>query len=68
MVYKLTLQRNSDNHVLINQTGTNAENVALEGRVVIDDISQCVPHCSPSISNQNLMLGDIVTKTATVVS
>ena len=38
--YKLSLQRNSDNHVLSHPAGANdAANVALAGRVFLDDIS-----------------------------
>ena len=41
--YKLTLQRNSDNHVLSRRSGTDAENDALAGRVLIEEISWNVP-------------------------
>ena len=64
--YKLTLQRKSDNHVLSDPAQANdAANLALARRVIIDDISLCVPHYTPSISNQKLMLGHIVSKTPT---
>ena len=65
---KLTLQRNSDNHILSHSAGTKAENVALTGIVTIDDISWYVPHYTPNISNQKLMLGHIVCKAPTELS
>ena len=69
MGYKLTLQRNSDNHVLSHPAQANdAENLALEGRVIIDDISLYVPHYTPSISNQKLMLGRIASRTPSELS
>ena len=40
-------------------------NLALAGRAIVDDINRYVPHYIPSISNQKLMLGHIVTKTPT---
>ena len=43
--YKLALQRNSDNHVLVHPTQTNdAANLVLAGRVIIDDINWYVLH------------------------
>ena len=94
--YKLTLQRNNDNHVLGHPVQTNdavnvalarrviiddishvlghplqtngAVNVALADRVFIDDIGLYVQHYIPSISNQKLMLGPIVSKTPTELS
>ena len=58
---KLTLQRNIDINVLSQPAGANdAANLALAGRIIIDDISLYVPHCTPSISNQKLMFGHIV--------
>ena len=66
MVYKLTLQRNSDNHALSNPPQTNdAANLASAGRVIINDISLSVAHYASSISNEKLMLGRIVSKTPT---
>ena len=66
---KLTLQRNSDNHVLSHPAQANsAANLALAGTVIVDDISVYVPHYTPSISNQILMLGHIVSKAATELS
>ena len=63
--YKLTLQTNSDNHILSFLAGKNdAVNLALRGRV-IDEISLDVPHYTPKISNQKLMLGHIVSRAAT---
>ena len=66
MGYKLTLQRNSDNHVLSHPAQASyAANLALAGRVIIDDISWCVPHYTSRISNQKLMLSIIASKTPT---
>ena len=66
MGYKFTLPRNSDNHVLSHPAQTNdAANLVLAGRVIIDGISWYVPHYTPSISNQNLMLSNITSKTPT---
>ena len=68
-VYKLTLQRNSDNHVLSHPPGANdAANLLSAGRVNIDDISLYVPHYTPSISNHKVMIGHIVSKTPTELS
>ena len=54
--YKITLERNSDNHVLSHPAQVNdAANLALVRRVITDDISLYVPHSCPSISNQNIM-------------
>ena len=67
--FKLTLQRNSDNHVLSHPAGANdAANLALAGRVIVDEISLYVPHHTSSISNQKLMLGHIVSESATKLS
>ena len=67
--YKLTLQRNSDNHVLGHLAqADDATNLALAGRVIIDDIGWYVPHYIPNISNQKLMLGHVVFKTPTELS
>ena len=69
LIYKLTLQKNSDNHVLSHPAKANdAANVALAGRVFIDDISWYVPHYTPSLSNQKLLLGHIVSKAPTEMS
>ena len=64
--YKLTLQRNSDNHVLSHPPQVDDEgNLALAGRVIIDDISWYVPHYTPSVKNQNSTLRNIESKTST---
>ena len=69
MGYKLTLQRNIDNHVLSNPAKANdAPNLALARGPNMDDISLYVPHYTPSISSQKLMLGHIVSKTPTELS
>ena len=66
---KLTLQRSSANRVLSHPAQANdSAIVAWAGRVVIHDISLYVPHYTPSISNQKLMLGHIVSKTSTELS
>ena len=58
LCYILSLQRNSDNNVSSHTAPANdAANVALTARVFVDDISWYVPHYTPSISNQELMLG-----------
>ena len=63
---KLTLQRKSDNQVLNHPAQANdAANLALAGRGIIDDISWYVPHYTPSITNQKLMLSNIASKTPT---
>ena len=66
MGYKLTLQRKSNSQVL-NQAN-NAYNLALAGRVIIDNIGLYVRHYTRSISNEKLMLGHIVSKTPTELS
>ena len=69
MGYKLTLQRNSDNHVICHPAQANdVAYLAVAGRVIIDDISCYVPHYTPSITNQKLMLEHIVTKASTELS
>ena len=66
MGYKSTLQRNSDHLVLSHLAQANdAANVASAGRVIVNDINVYVPHYTPSISNQKLMLSNITSKTAT---
>ena len=66
---KITLQKNSDNHVLSHPPQANdAANLALAGAVIIDDIRLYVPQYTPSISNQKLVLGHIVSKTPTELS
>ena len=67
--YKLMLRRNSDNHVLGHPAqANNAANLGLAGRVNKDDLSWYVPHYTPNISNQKLMLGHIASKAATELS
>ena len=67
--YKLTLQRNSDIRVLSHRAGVDkAAILALAGRVIIGDISLYVPHYTPNLSNQKLMLGHVVSKAATELS
>ena len=64
--YKLTLQRNSDYHVLSHPPeADDAANLGLTGRFIIDDVSCHVPHYTPSIPNQKLMLQHITNKTPT---
>ena len=64
--YKLTLQRESDNHVICHPAEANdAANLALAGRVILYDISLSFPHHTPNMSNQKLMLRHFVTRTAT---
>ena len=67
--YKLTLQRNGDNHVLSHRAGApNADNLVLAGKVIIEDLCWYVPHYTPSISNQKLVLGHIVSEAPTELS
>ena len=66
--YKLTLQRNSDNHVLSQLEGTDVENNALAARVIINDINWYIPHYTPSIANQKLLLEHIISKSSTKLS
>ena len=69
LAYKQTLQQNSDKFVLSHPAGANdAENKALAERVIINDISLYAPHYTPNISNQKLMLGNIVSIAATEFS
>ena len=63
--YKLILQRNSDNHVLGHRAGTNAENLALAGRVIIEDLSCVIPNLIPSLSNQIFLMEHFISKTPT---
>ena len=67
--YKTTFQRKSNNLVLSHGAGIDIEaNLALAGRVIIEDLSWYFPHYTPSMSNQNLMLGHIVSKAPTELS
>ena len=55
--YKLKLQTNSDNLVISHPAAANdAANLALAGSVILDDINLCVPHYTPKISYQKLLL------------
>ena len=66
---KLTLHRESDNHVVSQLAGaSDTASLALARGVIIGDISLYVPHYTPNISNQNLMLGHFVSKAATELS
>ena len=54
LVYKRTLQRSSDDHVLSHREGADGSaKIALAGRVIIEDKSLYIPHYIPNISNQN---------------
>ena len=65
----VTLQRNSDTHILSHPPGVDdAAKRALAGRVIINDISWYVPHFTPSVPNQKLMLTHITNKTPTELS
>ena len=69
MGYILTLQGHKDNHVLTHPAKANdAANLALAGRVIIDNIILYIPHYTPSISNQKLTLGQIISETPTELS
>ena len=69
MGYTVTLQKSSDNHVLSHPAGANdAKHLALAGRVIADDTSFYVPHHTPSISKEKLLLGHIVSKSSTELS
>ena len=43
----------------------DAANLASAGRVIIEDLSWYVPHYTPNLSKQKLMLGHIVSQAAT---
>ena len=59
--YKLILNRGSDNHVMSHPAGANgAANLALAGRIFIEDKSLYVPHNTLIISNQKLIVGHIL--------
>ena len=55
--YKLTLTRNSDNAVL------NKADATAIGKVKINAIECYVPHYTPSMSQQNILMNQIVKKT-----
>ena len=66
LCYKLKLERDSENHVLsFLAQASDAAIFVSAGRVIIDNISWNVPHYTPSISNQKLMLSNIASKTPT---
>ena len=66
---KVTLQRNSDSHVLSHPAQTNdAANLALAGRVITDKTSWYVRHYTASISNNEFLLEHIVSKAPTELS
>ena len=67
-VYKLALQRNSDNHAISHRAGTEAANLALAERILLEDISLFVPHYTPVLSPQTLMLEHFVPGAATDLS
>ena len=58
----LTLQRNSDKHILGHRAGTNAGNLALVGRFLIEDLSWYVPNYTPSISIKKIIFRHFVSK------
>ena len=64
--YKLTLQKNNDNHELSYPAQANdAINLALAGRVIIKDLSWYVVHYTRSISNQKFLWDYITSKDPT---
>ena len=64
--YKSKLHRISDNRVSIHPPQANdATNLALAGRVIIEDLSWYVPHYTPSISNQKILRKHITSKAPT---
>ena len=67
--HKLIIQRKIDNHALSHPAGAvDAANFVFARRVNIDDQSLYVPHYTPGILNQKLMLGHMVSKAATELS
>ena len=67
--YKLTLKGNNENHVLSHPAGAiDAASLSLAERVIIDDLNWYVPHFTPNISNQKLMLGHIENRAATEIT
>ena len=62
---KLTFRRDSDNLVSIHPAGaSDAAKIAIAEEVILDDISQYVPHYTPILSNQKLVLGHLVSRAA----
>ena len=69
LVYKRTLQKSSDIHVLSHRAGADGSaKFALAGRVLIEDKSLYIPQYTPNISNQNFFWEKKVYKAATEVS
>ena len=69
MGYKVKWERISGNHVLGHRArAANADNLVLAGLVTMEDLRWYVPHCTPNIPTQKIMLGHIVSKTAKEVS
>ena len=63
---QINITKNGDNHVLSHPAEANdAENLALAERVIIDGISWYVPHYTPSVKNQKIMLQHIESKAPT---
>ena len=63
---QINITKSSYNHVLSHPAQANvAENLALAERVIIDGISWYVPHYTPSVKNQKLMLQLIESKAPT---
>ena len=60
--YKLTLTRNSDNAVLNKANATN------NAKIKINSIDWYVPHYTPSLAQEKLLLGQIVNKKPTELS
>ena len=66
---KLTLQRISHSYVIGHPAQANdASNIALVGRVNTNGLSWYIPHYTPSIPNQKLMLEHTISKTPTEIS
>ena len=59
MGYKLALTRNSDNVVL------NKANAVNEAKIIIKAISWHVPHYTPSVKQQTILMNQIVKKLPT---
>ena len=59
LCYKSTLTRNTDNAVL------NKGDAANNGKIKINARDWYVPHCTPSIKQQNILMNQIIKKMAT---
>ena len=57
--YTLTLKRNTNNDVVFRTNGVNA------AKVVVKDIRWYIPHCVPSLENQQLVMDQILNKDPT---